>query len=345
MMAADHPRRPRAALPSWALSSALLATCFGCLEGEGFKASDFTSDDAPAQPGAPRTGAPPAVAPLTPSPSPPVLTPVAPANVPGGTSGASEVPAVPPITQPPGEAASGGEASGTNQQLCRLSGSQVGVIGDSYVDLTTFTPRLQELARAAGALGASVSYVDHALSGASMNGTPNIPSQWPDALADARARGADGIKLVIMTGGGNDILLANRQCLSFASVDTIDAGCKAVVARALDAGRELFQQLVSDGVEAVVYFFYPHLPRFSLLGGPSPNTMLDYALPLVREACESVEGIPCYFVDLGPSFDDGSGFARPELISIDGIHPTDAGAALMAEAVWRAMQDHCLASE
>ena len=73
--------------------------------------------------------------------------------------------------------------------------------------------------------------------------------------------------------------------------------------------------------------------------------IVDYSLPLIREECESFEEIPCHLVDLGPSFDDGSGFARPELISIDGIHPTDAGAVLMANEVWATMNEHCLAVE
>jgi lysophospholipase L1-like esterase len=229
--------------------------------------------------------------------------------------------------------------------LCSLSGSEVGIIGDSYIDFTTFTEHLQDQAREAGALGSMETYVDHALAGASMNGLLSIPAQWPEALADSRARGADGIRLVIMTGGGNDILIDNRQCLDFPSVAAISDECKAVVTQTIDTSRELFQQFVQDGVGAIVYFFYPHLPSFSLLGGSHPNTMLDYSLPLVRQSCETFEQLPCYFVDLSPSFDDGSGFARPELISIDGIHPTDPGAVLMADAVWTTMTEHCLAVE
>jgi lysophospholipase L1-like esterase len=274
----------------------------------------------------------PPIAEAPPNPSDvPVQTPVD--DAPSG-----EVPPAEPDEPAP-------EPAEPDRSLCSLSGSEVGIIGDSYIDLTTFTPHLQDLAREAGALGAAETYVDHALLGASMNGAPNIPAQWPVALADSRARGADGIRLVIMTGGGNDILVNNRQCLDFPSVSDITDACKAVVDQALDAALELFQQFASDGVGAVVYFFYPHLPRFSLFGGSQPNTMLDYSLPLIREQCAQFEEVPCYFVDLGPSFDDGSGFARPELISIDGIHPTDAGAVLMANDVWATMNEHCLAVE
>jgi lysophospholipase L1-like esterase len=331
--------------------------CLSCLEGEGFKASDFTHDDVPPQP-APAAAASAARPPATPSPSiPSAPEPSAAAALPPNAEAPpspSDLPIQPPVSGAPSadvpavDGDEAGEASpdlADEPSLSSLSGSEVGIIGDSYIDFTTFTQHLQELAREAGALGSGDTYVDHALAGASMDGLPNIPAQWPEALADSRARGADGIRLVVMTGGGNDILVNNRQCLDFPSVADISDACKTVVAHAVDSARELYQQFAEDGVGAVVYFYYPHLPRFSLLGGSRPNTMLDYSLPLVREACESLTELPCYFVDLSPSFDDGSGFARPELISIDGIHPTDAGAVLMADAVWAVMVEHRLAVE
>ena len=43
------------------------------------------------------------------------------------------------------------------------------------------------------------------------------------------------------------------------------------------------------GVEKVVYYFYPHLPT---AGKPSVNTIMDYAYPLVAQACASA-AIPC----------------------------------------------------
>jgi lysophospholipase L1-like esterase len=232
-----------------------------------------------------------------------------------------------------------------NRELCELAGNEVGIIGDSYIDITTFVPQLQELAREAGALGPTETYVDHALLGASMDGQPSIPDQWPDALADARRRGAEKIRLVIMDGGGNDVLLANRQCLDFPSEAFINQPCKDVVTRALARGEELFAQMASDGVEAMIYFFYPHLPALSLFGGSNPNTMVDYAFPFVKEQCESQTAFDCHFVDLRPGFDDGFGNGRPDLIGLDGVHPNDAGSAIMAEAVWALMEAECLGSE
>jgi lysophospholipase L1-like esterase len=344
--------RNRYSISAWQWQSLPMLTwlcCLGCLQGEGFKASDFTRDDAPAAPAVRAPAAPisagvPAMSAVTP-PSPVVAEPGPSAEA---APSASDVSIEPPVMAAPAVEVSPAEGSDDpveDRSMCSMSGNEVGIIGDSYIDFTTFTEHLQRLAREAGALASAETYVDHALAGASMNGLPSIPAQWPEALADSRARGAEGIRLVIMTGGGNDILVNNRQCLDFRSVADITDACKTVVSEALDTAGELFNQLAEDGVDALVYFYYPHLPRFSLFGGSSPNTMLDYSLPLVRSQCEAQAEPPCYFVDLSPSFDDGSGFARPELISIDGIHPTDAGAVLMADDVWATMTEHCLAVE
>jgi lysophospholipase L1-like esterase len=228
--------------------------------------------------------------------------------------------------------------------LCHLHGAEVGIIGDSYINWTAFTAQLEGKARAAGALAADDGYVDHAFGGASMNGLLSIPAQWPEALADAKARGASKIRLLIMTGGGNDILVENRNCLEFSSAASIDQACKGVVQSAIDRAQELFSQAASDGVEEVVYFFYPHLPEFSIGGGSYPNVIMDYAYPLVRQACESQTRLKCNFIDMRPFFDDGRGFPREGLIQIDGIHPTDEGSEVLATQVWAVMQRECLAS-
>jgi hypothetical protein len=112
------------------------------------------------------------------------------------------------------------------EDVCHVLGNEVAVLGDSYIDLSgDFTTLLQNHARSAGALGASDTYIDFALSGASMAPpktgeplVPTIPTQFPDAVAEAKKRGSKGIKVVIMTGGGNDVLINERSCLEKESV-------------------------------------------------------------------------------------------------------------------------------
>ncbi len=219
----------------------------------------------------------------------------------------------------------------------------MGIIGDSYIHLSgAFTRNLQEHARKAGALKDGEYYLDHALSGASLNGFPNIPSQWPDVKRAAELRGSKGVKLVIGTGGGNDVLVNNRQCLGFKTEADITDQCKQVVADAVKTGIELFDQGAKDGVEAIIYFFYPHLPEGSLFNGDHPNTILDYAYPHVKKMCDDQQKPKCFFIDTRPAFE---GKQATAITWEDGIHPTAEGSQIIADLVWGVMQDKCIASE
>jgi lysophospholipase L1-like esterase len=227
--------------------------------------------------------------------------------------------------------------------LCHLEGNQVGIVGDSYIHLSgAFTRNLQDHARKAGALKEGEVYLDHALSGASLNGFPNIPSQWPDVLSDAERRGSKGVKLVIGTGGGNDVLVNHRECLGFETEADITDGCKQVVDDAVKTGIELFGQSGKDGVQAIIYFFYPHLPEGSLFNGSHPNTILDYAYPHVKKMCDDHVMPKCFFIDTRPPFE---GKQATAITWEDGIHPTAEGSQIIADLVWDVMQDKCIASQ
>jgi lysophospholipase L1-like esterase len=242
------------------------------------------------------------------------------------------------------------DAGPATSEICHLAGNEVAILGDSYIDLSgDFTTLLQQHARSAKALGASDTYIDYARSGASMNGSPSIPPQLDDAIADAKRRGSKGIKLVIMTGGGNDVLVENRPCLNPTSVAEVEknATCVKVVDDTLATSQELFDHGVEEGVKAVVFFFYPHLPKDSIGAGPNANNILDYSVPRAKELCDKQTGAPCYFVDMRAAFNDPSndGWPKPGLIAFDGIHPTLKGSQILADEVWKVMQANCLASK
>ncbi len=241
-----------------------------------------------------------------------------------------------------------------NLELCHLKGSEVVVLGDSYIaldpsylpgDTHPFVRNLEELARAAGALGADDSYRRYAQSGASLAYGPFIPEQFEKAVQDDA-----NIKVVIMDGGGNDVLVNNRACLEFKTEAEIAAneGCVAAVDKAIEAGQKLFDRAVEAGVQAVIYFFYPHLPglgRGGIGAGTYPNTVLDYAVPRVKDFCVSQTKIPCHFIDMrGPFDSDGDGWSDDGLINIDGIHPTAEGSKIMASEAWDVMQAQCIGS-
>jgi lysophospholipase L1-like esterase len=249
-------------------------------------------------------------------------------------------------TPPPGVGGTGGtgggNAGGTGGQLgtppCVTKGSQIIVVGDSYLNIgdTAAMPHryTEERARADGSLGATDAYRQYAVPGTSMaNG--QIPGQLTQAINADR-----DIKAVIMTGGGNDILINNRQCLSTGSSQ--NASCRAAVQAAVDASRQMMQTGANAGISDVVYFFYPHVVP-GLLTGTNPNEILDYALPLAKAACDSAFQATngrsrCHFIDMRPPFAG----KEAQYIKPDGIHPTAAGARVLGVEIWNKMEQQCV---
>lgn len=221
---------------------------------------------------------------------------------------------------------------------CVTKGSQVVVLGDSYMNLgdTTAMPHLyvEQLARADGSLGATDAYRLYAVPGTSM-ATGQIPAQLTQAIA------ADpNIKLVIMTGGGNDILINHRECLFDGS--SLNPACQQVVEDGIVAAEGMMKTAANAGISDVVFFFYPHVvPGF--LTGPDPNEILDYAYPLVQASCDGASQLTggrvrCHFIDLRPLFAG----KEAQYIKPDGIHPTAEGARVIGTAIWNKMEQNCL---
>jgi lysophospholipase L1-like esterase len=228
------------------------------------------------------------------------------------------------------------DASIPEGELCELKSYQVGVMGDSYIDLSgDVTKFLQENARKAGALGATETYIDKSRSGAAMQKgnllAPAIPTQLPTLLSDSKRLGPEGVKLVVMTGGGNDVLIDASQCKT---ISTPTEECKTVVSKSLAVIEKLFADMSNAGIEHVIYFWYPDL-------GPSQGRAInDYSVPLAKEQCETSTDVTCHFVDTREPFR-----GHPEYISLDGIHPTAAGSRVISDLVWDVMVDNCLGSK
>jgi hypothetical protein len=217
------------------------------------------------------------------------------------------------------------------------------------MDLGNVGPTIQKVAGA--------TYRTYYLLGAALNygsGQANIPYQF-----DTMAVGANpDIKVVITDGGGNDLLIDNRQCLTTAVQG--DTQCHTAIANSLMKAQQLLADMASKGVQHIVYFFYPHVDPTALFTGPTSNDWLDYTYPLAAQICcgsnvpspgspdltcqGSAAGTDCVFVDTRPEF---AGHNDPMNKSTywfqDGIHPTQPGADVLAQKVWAQMQKHCIA--
>jgi lysophospholipase L1-like esterase len=147
-----------------------------------------------------------------------------------------------------------------------------------------------------------------------------------------------------MDGGGNDVLINDRSCLTQAP--PTNAGCTNTIQGVVTRSTSLLQEMGKNGVKNIVFFFYPHLDPAGggLLPTPAPavNATLDYAYPLAKGVCDSAQqyGAQCVFIDLRSAFDPH----LAEYISAsDHVHPTTAGAKVIADLVWKAMVSHCIA--
>jgi hypothetical protein len=189
----------------------------------------------------------------------------------------------------------------------------------------------------------------YAVGGASLASggiTGFIPDQFEAAVrADAR------INAVVMDGGGNDVLICDAfrfpgcgECKNSTNSPNLPV-CRAIIQTALDRARVVMNRAADVGVKDVIYFFYPRVPEGTIIGGAKPNSILDYALPLARDLCNSAAQttggrLRCHFVDMIPVFQ-----GHPEYFAPADIHPNGLGSAAMAKAIWAQMRSSCVAQK
>jgi hypothetical protein len=201
-----------------------------------------------------------------------------------------------------------------------LEANQVLLIGDTFFGAThQITAFLEDLARNADALSAGDRYRDNSRVVANGLALPG------EGLADQYAAGVSegDVRLVIMNGGGADVLLG--------ACESPGTDCPGLPAAA-DAARELLDGMAADGVLNVVYVFYPD---------PLDATVrekMDALRPLIQDACEG-SSTPCHWLDLRTAF---AGH-YDEYIQPDGLNPTAAGSQASARAIWETLRLNCIA--
>jgi len=197
--------------------------------------------------------------------------------------------------------------------------NEVLVLGDSLIELSSFAAQLEQSATAAGDLAQGDHFRVHASSLMSFlaEGVLSISAQYSTARQEGTAR------IVVMDGGETDVL--NDVCPS-----PVTEQCDAIQAAAKGA-QQLLTQMADDGVEHVVYFFYP-----DPIGNDAVKERLDVLRPVIENVCGQVP-IACHWIDLRPAF-----AGHPDYLASDGLVFSDAGAAVCAENVWQRLQQRCV---
>src|SRR5690606_12229680 len=169
---------------------------------------------------------------------------------------------------------------------------------------------------------ANENYRDNSVSGTRLSGgiSPTIPTQY------ANGRQAGPVKVVIMDGGGNDVLQGSCSNPPTASCPDIQ--------NAVNAADTLMDRMAAEGVDYVIYTFYPNP-----VGNATLQSRLDVMRPLMQQVTQSSPVPTSLFLDLRPIFEGHYG----EYVLSDGIHPTTAGSQATANAIWRLMQANCIA--
>jgi hypothetical protein len=199
------------------------------------------------------------------------------------------------------------------------SANELVVLGDAFFAVShRITAFLEDFARQSGALSVGERYRDvSSVTGNTLAlGGAGIEGQYLAASTDSPVR------VVIMTGGGADVLLG--------SCEIIGSDCPLLV-EAAEAARALFQRMADDGVERIFYAFYPD-PTDPLL-----RAEVDALRPLIASACQE-SAVPCHFVDLRPAF-----AGHESYLDATGTTPTPEGAEAAARQIWEEMRLQCVA--
>ncbi len=238
---------------------------------------------------------------------------------------------------PDPDAAPQGTDASVSCAASAVTPDQVIFIGDSFIAEPTsdIAPDLESLWQKAGSPGYSATPRYYQFVGTDMK---QISAQY-----DSAHSANPNIKVVVGNGGGNDVLVDDRSCLTQAP--PANTTCTATVAGALSIADTMIGRMESDGVEHFLMFFYPHEPTQGLFQGTAPaiNDSLDYAEPLVRGVCEKHS--ICTFVSFraamgevpGDGYIDPNGYIKPK-----DVHPSTAGSQFFAATVWQAMKNACI---
>lgn len=196
------------------------------------------------------------------------------------------------------------------------------IIGDSIYDLDAYIHKhLKALT--------GKSYKDYSRSGDSI---AYITKQYNKAISNNPK-----VRTIIMDAGGNDILMDvywSQACQS--STMTVSSSCKSYLNGVLDDIEDLWVDMDSDGIGAIVHTGYYYIKNgvatVLLYGGTRLNGAVKYADEQLAIGA-GISPAECFFIDPRSKF---SG-KESTYIKSDGIHPSDLGGSVMANLIYNLM--------
>ena len=201
--------------------------------------------------------------------------------------------------------AAGGGATETkeHEDLGMGDGSDVVTVGDSWMNYAVNGGGIE-----AGLLAASGQpYRTYGVAG-----TMLLDEVIPNQYETAKRQNPD-IKTVVMTGGGNDLLLTGMTAGGCAE------GCMSTIDKVTDRLKMMWDEMAADGVQDVVYIEYSR--------GGTNEPGVSYANKIIPPVCAAAP-VRCHFID-------SDTIIMMELI--DGVHPTASGCQKLGKAVFDLM--------
>lgn len=170
----------------------------------------------------------------------------------------------------------------------------------------------------------------YAVSGAELTGgilAPSLYSQYDTARSDD-----PNIDIIIMDGGGNDILLPVLTLFDPYDCKTqwyewgrLSGSCKNFIDDLYVDAVNLLNDMHADGVDNVIYLGY-YYTKNALVALDDLEEAIDYGDMRLSQACQN-SAVDCTFVDPRWVINDGD-------IKSDAIHPKTSGSLKIANLIW-----------
>lgn len=211
-----------------------------------------------------------------------------------------------------------------NPYVTEAERNDVITLGDSIFDLSGELQQFLE-----GPEMANTTFRDYTLSGAKLSGgvvAKPVVEQYQDAQSDD-----PNINVIVMDGGGNDILLPAavfdpHKCKTTWYRPELSSKCKSLVDDVYVETVNLLNEMDQNGVQQVIYLGY----YYTTGDKENLHQAIDFGDSRLADACTNTT-VSCQFVDPRP-------YIASEDVLSDNIHPTTSGSQKLAQLIWPYLQ-------